>query len=162
MEKTSSTFVVTYEDGSNDIVAPVSWKTLDQVERLQYEILQAAHEVNFSLGNLFKASNKRFWSNAKKLAALLPVDGNEKPGFDPEKIDSMDELCRIFVSTTTGRMNLTGSVWGEGETLEPSEICRIHHLNFIQLLIQIESQEKTVTPKSSTTTRKATPVKSAS
>jgi hypothetical protein len=157
-----STFVINYEDGTNDIIKPVSWKKLDEVELLQYEILKAAYEVNFSLSALFKPSNKQFWNNAKKLAKLLPVVGQDKPGFNPEKIDSMDELCRIFVSTSPGRMNMTGAVWGEESALQPSEISRIHHLNFIQLLIRLEEMESNQETKPATTTKTANQEKSSS
>ena len=142
------TFIVNYEDGTSDIIKPVSWKYLDEVESLQLEILKAAYDVTFSLSSLFRPSNVKFWDNAKKLASILPVIGKDEKGFDPEKIDSMDELCRIFVSTSEYRKPETGSVWNNDQLLDPSEICRIHHLNFINLLLtaekQIQTQEETV------------------
>ena len=144
------TFIVNYEDGTSDIIKPVSWKYLDEVESLQLEILKAAYDVTFSLSSLFRPSNVKFWDNAKKLASILPVIGKDEKGFDPEKIDSMDELCRIFVSTSEYRKPETGSVWNNDQLLDPSEICRIHHLNFINLLLtaekQIQTQEETKPP----------------
>lgn len=137
------TFLVNYEDGTSDIIKPVSWRYLDEVEALQLEILKAAYDVTFSLSNLFRPSNVKFWDNAKKLASILPVIGKDEKGFDPERIDSMDELCRIFVSTSTYRKAETGSVWNNDQLLDPSEICRIHHLNFINLLLTAEKQLQT-------------------
>lgn len=148
-EQNRLTFKVTYEDQTTDIIKPCSWKQLEDVEILCFEILQEAYRVNFSLGSLFKPSNKNFWENAKKLAALLPVVGKQEKGFDPERIDSMDELCRIFVSASEHRHELTGSVWGKDDTLKPSEICRIHQINFFELLLKCQDQKtQTKTTKS--------------
>lgn len=157
METESSNFLITYEDGTTDIVKPVSWKYLDEVEALQLEILKVAYDVTFSLSNLFRPSNTRFWDNARKLAGILPIVGKEEKGFDPERIDSMDELCRIFVSTSRYRKAETGSVWNNSELLEPSEICRIHHLNFINLLLTAEKslQEQKEEPKTKRTSSKS-------
>lgn len=149
------TFLVNYEDGTSDIIKPVSWRYLDEVEALQLEILKAAYDVTFSLSNLFRPSNVKFWDNAKKLASILPVIGKDEKGFDPERIDSMDELCRIFISTSTYRKAETGSVWNNDQLLDPSEICRIHHLNFINLLLTAERslQEETVKAPATQTKR---------
>lgn len=162
MTENNPTFLVNYEDGTSDIIKPVSWKFLDEVEALQLEILKAAYEVNFSLSNLFRPKNVKFWDNAKKLANLLPVVGQDEKGFDPERIDSMDELCRIFVSTSEYRKPETGSVWNSGELLEPSEICRIHHLNFIDLLLTVEKQIQAQSQTQEEAKPKATRTKKAS
>lgn len=155
-------FTIHYEDSTTDIVKAASWKKLDDVEALSLEILKSAYDVNFSLSALFRPSNLQFWDNAKKLASILPVAGKAEPGFDPERIDSMDELCRIFVSTSKYRRYETGSVWNNKELLEPSEICKVHHLNFIDLLVKSETaiqEAKTVKEagaKPPTTTKTAT------
>lgn len=157
-EQNNPRFIVNYEDGTSDIIKPVSWKYLDDVESLQLEVLKAAYDANFSLSALFRPSNIKFWDNAKKLASILPVVGKDEKGFDPEKIDSMDELCRIFVSTSEYRKVETGSVWNNNELLPPSEICRIHHLNFINLLLKAEESiqaKETKTETKSTTTKTA-------
>lgn len=157
-ENLNPTFLVNYDDGTSDIIKPVSWKYLDEVEALQLEILKAAYDVTFSLSNLFRPSNVKFWDNAKKLASILPVIGKDDKGFDPERIESMDELCRIFVSTSEYRKPETGSVWNNDQLLDPSEICRIHHLNFINLLLTAEKQiqapqEEQTKPQTQTKTR---------
>ena len=150
------TFTVKLEDNTELLIKQASWKNLEDIEVLQLEILKTAYDAKFSLGTLFRGSNKRFWDNAKKLAALLPVVGQDELGFDPEKIEDLDELCRVFISTSTARINETGSVTSEGkEILQPSEISRIHDLNFLNLLIQIEEEiqkEATKTNKAKTKT----------
>lgn len=150
------TFVVKLEDDTELLIKQASWKNLEEIELLQLEVLKAAYDAKFSLGTLFRGSNKRFWDNAKKLAALLPVVGQSELGFDPEKIEDLDELCRVFISTSTARITETGSVTSEGkEILQPSEISRIHDLNFLNLLIQIEEEiqkESTKTTKAKTKT----------
>lgn len=155
------TFVLKLRDDSELLIKQASWKNLEDIELLQLEVLKAAYEAKFSLGTLFRGSNKQFWDNAKKLAALLPVVGQPELGFDPEQIDDLDELCRVFISTSTGRVKETGSVTSEGkEILQPSEISRIHDLNFLNLLIQIEEaiqEEKTETTTTTKTPRKSKP-----
>jgi hypothetical protein len=138
------TFVVNLEDKTQLLIKQASWKNLEDIELLQLEILKAAYEASFSLGTLFRSSNKQFWDNAKKVAALLPVVGQEELGFDPEQIEDLDELCRIFVTTSTRKIPETGSITSDSdsEIFQPSEICRIHDLNFLNLLIQIEEAAK--------------------
>jgi len=139
----TKTFTVNFADGSQILVKPVSWALLEDVELLQLEIVKAAYEAKFSLGTLFRASNKQFWDNAIKLAALLPVVGQKEPGFDPRNIEDLDELCRIFVSASTSRQLETGSVIPDGDNvLAPSEIARTANINFIGLLIQMEQLQE--------------------
>lgn len=134
------TFTVTLEDGKQILIKPVSWKHLEDLELLQLEIVKAAYDAKFSLATLFKASNRQFWDNAIKLASLLPVVGQKEPGFDAEKIDDLDELCRVFVSASVSRQLETGSVIPDGDNvLAPSEIARTANINFLQLLIATES-----------------------
>lgn len=135
-------FVIEYADGTKEIAKAVSWIQLDDVETLQLAILENAYEKNFSLGSIFRKSNNGFWDNAKKLAGLIPIVGNEEPGFDPTKIEDMDHLFSIFISTTQGRNYKAGSIDVGESTIEPSLICKIHYLNFIQLLVQIEESKK--------------------
>jgi hypothetical protein len=134
------TFAVTLEGGKQILIKPVSWKNLEDLELLQLEIVKAAYDAKFSLATLFRASNRQFWDNAIKLASLLPVVGQKELGFNPEEIDDIDELCRVFVSASTARQIETGSVIPDGDNvLAPSEVSRINALNFIQMLIQMES-----------------------
>lgn len=140
--KSHNTFVVEYADETKEIAKPVSWSKLEDVELLQLAILENAYENNFSLGSIFKKSNNIFWDNAKKLAKLIPIVGNDKPGFDPTKIEDMDHLCSIFISTTPGRNYKIGAIDVGEDTIEPSLICKIHYLNFIQLLVQVETKLK--------------------
>ena len=137
------TFTVTLDGGKQILIKPVSWKNLEDVELLQLEIVKAAYDAKFSLATLFKASNRQFWDNAIKLASLLPVVGQKELGFDPEKIDDIDELCRVFVSASTARQIETGSVIPDGySVLAPSEVSRINALNFLGLLIATEQLQE--------------------
>jgi len=137
------TFAVTLEGGKQILIKPVSWKNLEDLELLQLEIVKAAYDAKFSLATLFRASNRQFWDNAIKLASLLPVVGQKELGFNPEEIDDIDELCRVFVSASTARQIETGSVIPDGDSvLAPSEISRCHGVNFIGLLIQMEQLQE--------------------
>lgn len=133
---TTQTFVLNYADGTMEVAKPVSWSQLEDVELLQFEILKNAAELNFCLGDIFKSQNTDFWNNAVKLAAMIPIVGNTEPGFDPKQLADMDQLCSVFITTTSGRNFKVGGIDVGDDTIEPSLICKIHYLNFIQLLVQ--------------------------
>lgn len=156
LDKTLATFKVVYEDGTSDIIKPVSWKKLEDVEILCLEILKSAYKVNFCIADIFKPKNTEFWDNAKKLASLLPVVGKEDPGFDPTRIESIEALASIFISTSKFRNPATGSLtWGQNnESIFPSEICRIHNLNFLNLLLEVERQVQEEIPKTKTSPKR--------
>jgi hypothetical protein len=129
-------FVVTFEDGSRDIVKPVSWKNLDDVEALQTEVLKiAVGEFDGHLGSAFKVSNTAFWDLICTLGNLMPLVGKTEVGFDPRKIDDILHLTEIFITAEPILSETTGSlVPSSGNTLTPSLISRINSLNFQKLL----------------------------
>lgn len=142
MDSLKNTFVINYADGTSAVAKPVPWSRLEDLEILQLKILEDAYEKQFCLGAIFRSSNSNFWSHAEQLAKLIPIVGNDYPGFDLTKITDADELCRIFLTSTPHRNYKTGMVDLGGESiLEPSLICKIHFLNFIALLVQAEQTQ---------------------
>lgn len=133
------TFVIEYEDGSKDIVKPVSWKYLDDVQILQYQILEVSAQCGGSPGDLFNPTNKDFWEPAKKMASLMPIVGKEEKGFDIDKIEDCETLIDIFITTTKERDPETGFIIpGNEGVLLPSLISRINGINFLRLLAKIQ------------------------
>lgn len=136
------TFIVQYEDGSKVIVKPVSWKSLQDVQILQYNILENTANNGGSPGDLLNPDNNDFWDSAKALAKLMPVVGQEEKGIDLDRIEDMDEILKIFVTNSTYRDPESGFIQpGPDEnTLKPSEISRINGINFFKLLIKIQTE----------------------
>lgn len=133
------TFIVYYEDGSRDTVKPVSWKALNDIQILQYEILTASAEAGGSPGELLNPENKDFWEPASKLAQLMPIVGKDKPGIDVDKIEDIDQIIRIFVTTSEARDPETGFIMpGEEGYLLPSYISKVNGINFLKLLAKIQ------------------------
>ena len=135
------TFVVTYEDSTKEIVKPVSWKFLDDVQILQYSILEASAATGGSIAELLNHKNSDFWEPATKLAALMPIVGKDEKGINLDKIEDCEELIRIFVTTTTHRDQDTGLISpGPEGFLLPSEISKINGVNFLRLLTRIQQK----------------------
>jgi hypothetical protein len=135
------TFIIEYADGSKDIVKPVSWKNLQDVQILQYNILENTANNGGSPGDVLNPNNKDFWEPAKSLAKMMPVVGKEG-GIDLDRIEDMDQLINIFITTTEYRDPETGfiSPGPQNTTLKPSEISRINGINFFKLLVQIQTK----------------------
>ena len=148
------TFVVTYNDNSRVVVKPVSWKKLDDIQILQYQILEATAACGGSPGDLLNPSNTDFWEPARTLASLLPVVGKEELGIDLDKIDDCEELIEIFVTTTKYRDPESGFITPslDAVNLEPSRISRINGVNFIRLLVMLTRvmEEKLKTEQTAT------------
>jgi hypothetical protein len=134
------TFDLTYSDGSKDIVKPVSWKYLDDVQILQFQILQNCASKAGSPGDLLSPKNKDFWDSARKLADLMPLVGTEEKGIDIDRIEDMNEILEIFVTTTKQRDENTGFIIPEPKLgyLRPSRISKINGINFIRLLMEVK------------------------
>lgn len=138
------TFVVEYEDGTKDIVKPVSWRKLDDVQILQYSILEESARCGGSPGDLFNPENKGFWEPARKLAALMPVVGNEAPGIAVDKIEDCETLIDIFITSSKSRDPDTGFIIpGSEGVLLPSSISRVNGINFLRLLVKMQTEMKT-------------------
>jgi hypothetical protein len=133
-QPTRMTFEIHYDDGTVDVGKPSSWKNLEDIEILQSQILKLFVEEDTAMGSLVKPSNKQFWDCVKKMAALVPIVGKEEIGFDPDRIDSMDELCRIFITTQEPDPDTSMRFPSKGTALPPSEIARVNCLNFQRLL----------------------------
>lgn len=158
----TNTFKVKYSDGEEIIVKPSSWKSLEDIEILQRDIVKQLAENDGAFGEMLKVSNKRFWGNAEKIAAMLPVVGQTKKGIDLEKIDSIDDIVRIFITASSNRHPETGGIYIEpGGTLAPGDVCRINGLNFTKLLREVQKELlPTPTPAKKKRTTKKTGTKS--
>lgn len=107
-------------------------------ELLQKDLIKQLVAKDGNLGSLLKGTNKEFWGTCFKLAGLLKVVGVDEKGIDLERIDDIDQIVRIFITTTTKRHPDTGGIYTEaGESLERSEICRVNSLDFMALLSEI-------------------------
>jgi hypothetical protein len=161
-----NTFKVIYSDGEEIIVKPVPWKLLEDVETLTKEIIILLLEVDGRQGELYKLSNTKFWGYAKKLAAMMPVVGQDTPGIDLDRIDDADQLTRIFITTSEKRHPATGGIYNpEGESIAASDIYRINSLDFFSLvqkagmeLIQKEKKLKKTPSQKKASTSKSNPV----
>jgi len=151
----NSTFKVEYSDPEETvIVKPSSWKVLEDIEYLQKEIIYLLAEVDGAFGDLLRPSNTEFWGHVRKMAALLPIVGQEKPGLDVDRIEDAEDIIRIFITTSKQRDPQFGSVFVEGGTpLLPGEVSRINSLNFTKILNH--TQERLMAPQKTTTRRKA-------
>jgi len=133
------THTITYADGSSEIIKPVTWKYLSDVQILQYQIISNTAENQGSLCDILNTENKGFWDPAKKLAALMPIVGSDKKGIDLEKIEEVGDLVDLFITTTQHRDPETGFIApapGEGY-IKPSIISRLNGINFIRLLMEV-------------------------
>lgn len=134
------TFSVTYEDESTDLVKPVSWKKLEDIKILQYQILQNSASLGGCVGDLLSSSNKDFWEPANRLSKLMPVVGKDS-GIQLDKIEDPDEIIEIFVTSTTHRDEETGYITpGTEGFLLPSRISRVNGLNFLGLLMKVQKE----------------------
>lgn len=150
----SNTFKVEYCDGTEAIVKPSSWKDLEDIEILQKELIKQLVDKDGAIGSLLKGSNKKFWGTCEKLASLLNVVGEPEKGIDLNKIEDVDQIVRIFITTSQKRHPETGGIYTEaGEPLERSEVCRINGLDFLDLLNEIIEETQTPKRKAKTTTK---------
>lgn len=142
------TFSIAYADGSRVTVKPVSWKALNDVQILQYEILTASANSGGSPGELLNPENKDFWEPARKLAAIMPVVGHKEPGIDVDLIEDVDQLIKIFVTTSETRDPENGFIMpGEEGYLLPSLISKVNGINFLKLLAKVQQELMTQTKK---------------
>jgi hypothetical protein len=125
-------FTVTYSDGEQVLVKAVSWKKLEEVRLLCYEILKEVAEKEGEITEIITPSNKVFWGHAKKLAKLLPIVGSEEK-LNLDRIDDIDQIIDIFVCSISSIDYTTGAL----KTMDPSQICRIHSINFHKLLQKV-------------------------
>lgn len=146
------TFTVQYEDDTKDIIKPVSWRSLDDVQILQYEILEACRKSDGSIGDLLNPKNTDFWDPATKLAALMPTVGSSSQGIKIDKIEDCELLIDIFVTTTKTRDPETGFISPGESVLLPSLISRINGVNFLRLLLEMQKSQMKKMAKSTSLT----------
>jgi hypothetical protein len=99
---------------------------LSEVVALLEEIIYAAVEHNISMGSLL--TDKSVVSNLRKLAAILPVVGQSKPGIDFDALleaNDQEQICSIFF--TQSKLNDQGEYeipW------KPPFVAVLNGLNF--------------------------------
>ena len=134
----SNTFKVTYSDGETVLVKPASWKSLEDIELLTKNLIKQMVDKDAHFGSLLKGSNTEFWGDVTKLASLLPVVGVEENGIDVDRIEDIDQIVRIFLTTSPGRDPKTGGLFLKAEeSMEPSLVCRVNSLNFQVILSEV-------------------------
>lgn len=84
-------------------------------------------------GEVLRSDNVGVWSDMRKIAAMLPLEGGGE--LDLDRIDD-DQLLRIFFTNSTCQDEDGGLIHDEklGErSLLPSEICKINGISFFDL-----------------------------
>ncbi|ARV58055.1 hypothetical protein BZZ01_04880 [Nostocales cyanobacterium HT-58-2] len=134
--------------GENDtpskviIVKPVPFRSkaggLGDVIKLQEKLLRDFVECDGRLATLML--NKSTWETMVKLAAMLPVVGQEQPGFDIEPLAEASDLAqlgRIFFSGNI-KDSLERETDADGTVINaPSLIAKIHDINFSATLFRL-------------------------
>ncbi len=141
------TFEVTYwnEDDTPSkvlVVKPVPFRSksggLSDVIKLQEKLLRDFVEHDGRLASLL--CNKSTWETMTKLAAMLPVVGQEQPGFDIEPLAEASDLAqlgRIFFSDNI-KDSLEREKDADGNIINsPSFIAKIHDINFTATLFRL-------------------------
>lgn len=139
--KSTRQFSVTYVSGATIIVKPVPWAKLDDLHSLQSVILDKLFDSGGAVGELLRPTNEGFWDAVRKIAAMCPVVGQKDPGLDLEKIESIEDILRIFVTTTSEVAEDSGWLTSTSSRLEPSEVSRINGLNFFNLVVETAQRE---------------------
>lgn len=161
---TFPTLEVTLWDESGEasetlIVRPAAFNNLSDVKELQKKLMEAFEEKNGSLGELL--ADRVVYADMKKLAALLRVVGEQKPGLDITSLyDAGDivQLGQIFFSESVS-VDMRSPGYSEreieGQTMKlynfpehrqnplPSGVSRIHDLAFFEMLIEIRENRAT-------------------
>jgi hypothetical protein len=122
-------FKVTYSDGEEVLVKQTSWKNLDDLSVLCFEITQILVEKEGEISDVISPSNTTFWAHAEKICKLLPLVGTDET-LDLNRIDDMDQIIDIFVCGI-GSINVNTGMLND---MSPSQICRIHSINFFKLV----------------------------
>jgi len=122
-------FPVTYGNGEKVIVKAVSWKKLEDVRILCAEIIKEVVSKEGEIAEIISANNKSFWTHTRKLAKLLPLVGTDEK-LNVDLIEDIDQIIDIFICSTDSVDYNTGSL----KAMNPSQVCRIHSINFQKLL----------------------------
>lgn len=157
------TFEVTLWDAKGEeaeilIVRAAPFSKIEEVKTLQLKLIEAFEEKKGSLSDLI--SDKTVYGNMVKLAGLLRVVGQEKPGFDISSLYDEGDIVQLgqifFTEAVTADMRSPGYTDIEiidGQPMKlynrpehrqnptPSAISRIHDLPFFDLLMKIRESK---------------------
>ena len=123
---------------------------INDVVELQKLLLESFLKNNAAIGPCIAEDNT--WKTMKKLASLIRVVGNDKPGFDIDRLEEdYEQLTALFFSTALtdeGELNTEEAGW----LLKPSLIARLHGLNWEEDVKkiwtnQVASQTKQLEPE---------------
>jgi len=164
------TFEITYwdvstlEEKATVKVRPVPFSKLDDLIKLQEQILDYYVAQQGCIANLLR--DKSVKATLKKIASLLPVVGEEKPGFDLDNLFEASDMIQIaqifFTEAFDENVHSEGIVVDEVTKRQiymhpkhrysptPSKIARIHDLDFFELyqtkrdkfLIQLREEQE--------------------
>jgi hypothetical protein len=83
---------------------------------------------NWSIGAVI--SNESYWKDLKKIAAMFPIMGEEKVGFDLDRIEEdYDQITQIFFTTS----EFTPGMFQSGDTAsspKPSLLAQLHYFDY--------------------------------
>jgi hypothetical protein len=121
-------FSVSYADGRSVKVLQAPLLKLDEIISIQSELVAQLYFHDGMMGSLLRASNRKVWDLIQRMASLLPVEGG---GFlESDQIGSTEDLLRVFFTTTDEFNELTGAVESPDQPYLPSDIAKLHGLNF--------------------------------
>lgn len=119
-------FEIKYSSGRTDKVKRVPRKKLHDLIVLQQDLLYAFLKNNASVGSVI-ASNSN-WSTIEKIAKLLPVIGEEKPGINLDELE--DDISQITSIFFTQSVDENGMILNTDEGYKPSLIAELHQLDY--------------------------------
>lgn len=126
-------FEVKYSTGEVVKITAVPRSKLLDLIALQKSLLTTFLYQGGLLGELLRPDNELVWGDIRSIVSMLPIIGKKKLNLD--LIEDCDRLIEIFFTTSTNRDELTGAVIPpEGDRYAPSEIAKLHGLNFFEHL----------------------------
>jgi hypothetical protein len=132
------TFSVTYDDGTIVKVKQAKLKHLDDLITLQRNLLDHFMWGGALMGSILLPTNTAAWNDIDRIAALLPLVGG---GFlEPRRIEDLDTFCQVFFTRTASTSDDGGIYPADSERYLPSEIARLHGLDFIACLLEARQQ----------------------
>lgn len=128
-----NSFDIKYSDGTVDKVKRVKRDKLKDLIELQQEIIYYFLKSDLSVG--VTISHPEVWSAITKIASLLLIVGNDKPGIKLELIeDDYEQLTQIFITSAevdeNGEFVNPRTMLDSGNWYEPSLVSKLHQLNY--------------------------------
>jgi hypothetical protein len=121
---------VFYSSGEVVRIRAVPPSKIDDLIELQRSLLSAFFYHGGLLGELLRPSNEQVWADMRKLSALVPLVGQSGLFLDVDKVDDLEEICRVFFTTTTEVDPEVGSLVPGEDVYMPSLIANLHGINF--------------------------------